>query len=81
MGHKVGLLDGDVYGQRSAHARNHEQPKVQGEGQIAPSIAWAQGDLVGFLNPGDKPLIWRGPMLHSIMKQFLGSVQWDCSTT
>jgi ATP-binding protein involved in chromosome partitioning len=31
---------------------------------------------VGFLNPGDKPLIWRGPMLHSIIKQFLGSVVW-----
>jgi ATP-binding protein involved in chromosome partitioning len=28
------------------------------------------------LNPGDKPLIWRGPMLHSIIKQFLGSVVW-----
>ena len=31
---------------------------------------------VGLLNPGDKPLIWRGPMLHSIIKQFIGSVQW-----
>jgi ATP-binding protein involved in chromosome partitioning len=27
---------------------------------------------VGFLNPGDKPVIWRGPMLHSIIAQFLG---------
>src|ERR1043166_6183033 len=31
---------------------------------------------VGFLNPGDKPVIWRGPMLHSIIRQFLGSVNW-----
>jgi len=31
---------------------------------------------VGFLNPGDKPLIWRGPMLHSIIRQFLSAVQW-----
>ena len=31
---------------------------------------------VGLLNPGDKPLIWRGPMLHSIIRQFLGSVEW-----
>jgi ATP-binding protein involved in chromosome partitioning len=31
---------------------------------------------VGFLNPGDKPLIWRGPMLHSLIKQFLEQVQW-----
>ena len=31
---------------------------------------------VGFLSPGDKPLVWRGPMLHSIIKQFLGQVEW-----
>jgi len=31
---------------------------------------------VGFLNPGDKPIIWRGPMLHQIVKQFLGQVVW-----
>jgi ATP-binding protein involved in chromosome partitioning len=31
---------------------------------------------MGFLNPGDKPLIWRGPMLHSVMQQFLRQVDW-----
>ncbi len=31
---------------------------------------------MGFLNPGDKPLIWRGPMLHSVMQQFLRGVDW-----
>ncbi len=31
---------------------------------------------VGFLNPGDKPVIWRGPMLHSIVRQFLQQVLW-----
>ena len=31
---------------------------------------------VGFLSPGDKPLVWRGPMLHSIIKQFIGQVEW-----
>ncbi|HJT72260.1 MAG TPA: Mrp/NBP35 family ATP-binding protein, partial [Terriglobales bacterium] len=31
---------------------------------------------VGLLNPGDKPLIWRGPMLHSIIRQFLSQVEW-----
>jgi ATP-binding protein involved in chromosome partitioning len=31
---------------------------------------------MGFLNPGDKPLIWRGPMLNSVMQQFLRSVDW-----
>jgi ATP-binding protein involved in chromosome partitioning len=31
---------------------------------------------MGFLNPGDKPLVWRGPMLHGVIKQFLGQVEW-----
>jgi ATP-binding protein involved in chromosome partitioning len=31
---------------------------------------------MGLLNPGDKPLVWRGPMLHSVMQQFLRSVRW-----
>jgi ATP-binding protein involved in chromosome partitioning len=31
---------------------------------------------MGLLSPGDKPLIWRGPMLHSVMQQFLRSVRW-----
>ena len=31
---------------------------------------------MGLLNPGDKPLVWRGPMLHSVIQQFLRSVRW-----
>jgi len=78
MGRSVGLLDGDVYGPNvPLMLGTNEQPKVTGEGQIAPiSLHGLKVISVGFLNPGDKPLIWRGPMLHSIIRQFLGSVQW-----
>jgi ATP-binding protein involved in chromosome partitioning len=78
MGYKVGLLDGDVYGPNVPLMLGiNEQPKVVGDGQIAPIQSHGLKVIsVGFLNPGDKPLIWRGPMLHSIIKQFLGSVQW-----
>src|SRR5467141_686773 len=78
MGHKVGLLDGDVYGPNvPLMLGTNEQPKVMGENQIAPINSHGLKVIsVGFLNPGDKPLIWRGPMLHSIIKQFLGSVVW-----
>ena len=31
---------------------------------------------MGFLNPGDRPLVWRGPMLHSVIQQFLRGVDW-----
>ena len=53
------------------------QPKVVGDQRIEPLEAFGLKVIsVGFFNPGDKPLIWRGPMLHSIIKQFLGSVEW-----
>lgn len=35
-----------------------------------------KGMSVGFMNPGDKPLIWRGPMLHQIMREFMQRVDW-----
>ena len=78
MGHKVGLLDGDVYGPNvPLMLGTSEQPKVMGENHIAPiQVHGLKVISVGFLNPGDKPLIWRGPMLHSIIRQFLGSVEW-----
>lgn len=78
MGNRVGLLDGDVYGPNvPLMLGTSEQPKVQGEGQIVPISAHGLKVIsVGFLNPGDKPLIWRGPMLHSIIRQFIGSVDW-----
>ena len=53
------------------------QPKMVGENRIEPLEALRpESDLGGFLNPGDKPIIWRGPMLHQIVKQFLGMVEW-----
>ena len=78
LGHKVGLLDADVYGPNVPLMLGvGEQPKVLGDNRIEPLDAHGLKVIsVGFLNPGDKPLIWRGPMLHSIIKQFLGSVVW-----
>jgi ATP-binding protein involved in chromosome partitioning len=78
LGHKVGLLDADVYGPNVPLMLGiSAQPKVLGDNRIQPlEIHGLKVISVGFLNPGDKPLIWRGPMLHSIIKQFLGSVEW-----
>src|SRR5713226_4009977 len=76
--HKVGLLDADVYGPNVPLMLGiNAQPKVLADNRIEPLEAHGLKVIsVGFLNPGDKPLIWRGPMLHSIIKQFLGSVVW-----
>lgn len=78
MGHKVGLLDGDVYGPNvPLMLGTTATPKVVGQNRIEPlEVHGLKVISVGLLNPGDKPLIWRGPMLHSIIKQFLGSVEW-----
>jgi ATP-binding protein involved in chromosome partitioning len=78
LGHKVGLLDADVYGPNVPLMLGiNTQPKVLGDNRIEPIEAHGLKVIsVGLLNPGDKPLIWRGPMLHSIIKQFLGSVVW-----
>jgi len=78
LGARVGLLDADVYGPNvPLMLGTGVQPKVLGDNRIEPIEAHGLKVIsVGLLNPGDKPLIWRGPMLHSIIKQFLGSVVW-----
>lgn len=78
LGHRAGLLDADVYGPNvPLMLGTNEQPRVLGENRIEPlSVRGLKVISVGLLNPGDKPLIWRGPMLHSIIRQFLGSVEW-----
>ena len=78
LGHKVGLLDADVYGPNVPLMLGiNGQPKVAADNRIEPLEVFGLKVIsVGFLNPGDKPLIWRGPMLHSIIRQFLGSVEW-----
>ncbi len=78
MGHKVGLLDADVYGPNVPLMLGMSgQPKMAGENRIEPLEAFGVKVIsVGFLNPGDKPIIWRGPMLHQIVRQFLSMVEW-----
>ncbi|MFL6447452.1 MAG: Mrp/NBP35 family ATP-binding protein [Bryobacteraceae bacterium] len=77
LGHKVGLLDADVYGpnvplmmgvRQTPHAIGQRIQPLEAHGIKLMSM--------GFLNPGDKPLVWRGPMLNSVIQQFLRSVDW-----
>lgn len=78
LGHKVGLLDADVYGPNvPLMLGTNAQPKAVSNERIEPILAHGLKVIsVGFLNPGDKPIIWRGPMLHQIIRQFLNSVEW-----
>ncbi len=78
LGHKVGLLDADIYGPNvPLMLGTNAQPKAVSNERIEPILAHGLKVIsVGFLNPGDKPIIWRGPMLHQIIRQFLNSVEW-----
>lgn len=78
LGASVGLLDADVYGPNvPVMLGTTEQPRALDERTIVPVEAYGLKMIsMGLLNPGDKPLIWRGPMLHSVMQQFLRSVRW-----
>jgi len=78
MGHAVGLLDADVYGPNvPVMLGTNEQPRAIDERTIIPVEAYGLKMIsMGLLSPGDKPLVWRGPMLHSVIQQFLRSTQW-----
>jgi ATP-binding protein involved in chromosome partitioning len=78
MGSSVGLLDADVYGPNvPVMLGTNEQPRAVDERTIIPVEAYGLKMIsMGLLNPGDKPLVWRGPMLHSVIQQFLRSTQW-----
>lgn len=76
-GAKVGLLDADVYGPNVPLMMGVRDTPYAQEGRILPIEQHGVKLMsMGFLNPGDKPLIWRGPMLHSVMQQFLRQVEW-----
>jgi ATP-binding protein involved in chromosome partitioning len=78
MGYRTGLLDADIYGPNVPLMMNaNAQPRVLGENRIEPLQNFGVKVIsVGLLNPGDKPLVWRGPMLHNIVRQFLQQVEW-----
>ncbi|MDX9864668.1 MAG: Mrp/NBP35 family ATP-binding protein [Anaerolineaceae bacterium] len=78
-GATVGLLDADIYGPNvpTMMGVNHLPPS--GENGISPAVAYGVRVMsIGFMVKPDQPLIWRGPMLHSAIQQFLRDVEWGC---
>ncbi|HZS57330.1 MAG TPA: Mrp/NBP35 family ATP-binding protein [Bryobacteraceae bacterium] len=77
LGYSVGLLDADVYGPNVPLMMGvSATPHAIGQ-RIQPLEAYGLRLMsMGFLNPGDKPLVWRGPMLNSVIQQFLRNVEW-----
>jgi ATP-binding protein involved in chromosome partitioning len=76
-GHEVGLLDADVYGFSVPKMLGVTQPPTAIDDLLVPPIAHGVRCLsMGFFVPDEQPVIWRGPMLHKALEQFLVDAYW-----
>ncbi len=79
-GAKVGLMDGDIYGPNvplMLGVSTETRPQVNDSDQMIPIEALGLKMIsMGVLVPPDQPMVWRGPMLHSAVTQFLQKVDW-----
>jgi len=77
LGHQVAILDADVYGFSIPKMLGLDQQPVVIDGMIVPPVANGLTVMsTGFLVADDQPVIWRGPMLHKALNQFLTDVYW-----
>jgi ATP-binding protein involved in chromosome partitioning len=76
-GKEVGILDADIYGHSIPHMLGIAQKPVVVDKMIVPPVAH---DLrlmsIGFFLDDNQPVMWRGPMLHRALEQFLQDVHW-----
>lgn len=76
-GARVGLLDADIYGPNVPIMMGVSGMPAPRDGKMIPAEAYGVKVMsIGFLVKPNQPLIWRGPMLHSAIRQFLGDVEW-----
>jgi ATP-binding protein involved in chromosome partitioning len=78
LGHSVGLLDADVWGFSIPRMLGvHERPTVVEDMIMPPEIFGVKVVSIGLFTSEDNPVVWRGPMLHKALQQFLTDVHWD----
>jgi ATP-binding protein involved in chromosome partitioning len=77
QGHRVGLLDADIYGPSLPRMLGlSRKPEVRGDKMI-PLQAWGLSCMsIGFLVDEETPMIWRGPMVMGALEQMMGQVEW-----
>src|SRR5438874_6021697 len=77
LGQRVGILDADVYGHSIPHIFGIQQRPVLVDRMMIPPV---KDDLklmsIGFFLDDNQPVMWRGPMLHRALEQFLQDVHW-----
>ena len=78
LGHSVGLLDADVWGFSIPRMMGvHERPTVVENMIMPPEVGGVKVVSIGLFTTEDNPVVWRGPMLHKALQQFLTDVHWD----
>jgi ATP-binding protein involved in chromosome partitioning len=76
-GASVGLLDADIYGPNIPLMMGVRERPRAANGRILPPRGYGVKLMsMGFLVEEDTPIIWRGPMIHSALRQFLSDVDW-----
>jgi ATP-binding protein involved in chromosome partitioning len=77
LGYRTGVLDADVYGHSIPHMLGVHQRPIVVDRMIVPPV---RDDLklmsIGFFLDDNAPVMWRGPMLHKALEQFLSDVHW-----
>ncbi|MGI8406906.1 MAG: Mrp/NBP35 family ATP-binding protein [Actinomycetota bacterium] len=78
QGHSVGLLDADVWGFSIPRMLGiYERPTVVEDMIMPPEMFGVKVVSIGLFTAEDNPVVWRGPMLHKALQQFLTDVHWD----
>ena len=76
-GHEVGVLDADIYGHSVPYMLGVNQRPVAVDRMIVPPIGHGMKLMsIGFFLDENEPVMWRGPMLHRALEQFLQDVHW-----
>ncbi|MFZ5846244.1 MAG: Mrp/NBP35 family ATP-binding protein [Actinomycetota bacterium] len=77
QGKRVGILDADVWGYSIPHLFGVRRAPIAIKGLMLPVDAHGVSLMsVGFFVSDEEPVVWRGPMLHKALEQFLGDVHW-----
>ena len=78
LGYKVGIVDADIYGYSIPRMLGTDRDPVVIDNMLLPPEAWGVRCIsIGFFVPEGQAVVWRGPMLHKALEQFLTDVYWD----
>ncbi|MEK7295415.1 MAG: P-loop NTPase [Actinomycetota bacterium] len=78
LGYKVGVVDADIYGYSIPRMLGTDRDPVIIDNMLLPPEAWGVRCIsIGYFVPEGQAVVWRGPMLHKALEQFLTDVYWD----